>query len=78
MTEIRHHCPNAKIILVGTKSDVREDSNFKGPAVSRKDGEKLAKEIGAASYLEVSALKRQGLNELFEEVARQGLKVIGG
>jgi small GTP-binding protein len=77
VTEIRHHCPNAKIVLVGTKSDVRQDSNFKGPSVSRKEGEKLAKEIGASAYLEASALKREGLKEIFEEVARQGLKVLG-
>jgi small GTP-binding protein len=77
VTEIRHHCPNAKIILVGTKADIRDDSNHKGPMVSRKEGEKIAKEIGASAYHEVSALKRAGLRELFEEVARQGIRVLG-
>jgi GTPase SAR1 family protein len=64
-------------LIVGTKIDLRDDPSAKGPIVSRKDGEKLAKEVGAAGYLEVSALKRTGIQELFEEVARQGLKAIG-
>jgi GTPase SAR1 family protein len=63
---------------VGTKTDLRDDPNAgKGPFVSKKDGEKLAKDMGASGYIEVSALKRTGIQELFEEVARQGLKVIG-
>jgi len=77
VTEIRHHCPNARFLIVGTKTDLRDDPNAKGPMVSKKDGEKLAKEVGAAGYMEVSALKRTGIQELFEEIARQGLKAIG-
>lgn len=27
MPEIRHHCPNTPVLLVGTKVDLREDPN---------------------------------------------------
>ena len=26
--KVRHHCPNAPVILVGTKTDLREDPIF--------------------------------------------------
>src|SRR6478752_2900388 len=52
--EVHHHCPNAPVILVGTKLDLREDGETvnrlreKGLApISEQQGNTKAKEIGA-------------------------------
>ena len=75
--EIKDHCPNVPILLIGTKIDLREDTTTisqlmeKGLAViSYQQGSILANEIGAIKYLECSALNQIGLKELFEEAMR--------
>ena len=67
----------AKIILVGTKLDLREDSETvermrrDGTApLSYQQGVQMAKEIGAVRYLECSALTQQGLKAVFDEAIR--------
>lgn len=74
--EIREHCPNAKFIIVGTKADLRNDPEFKGPFVSKADAQKLCREVGGAKYLECSSKTREGVKEIFEELAVQGIRVI--
>jgi Ras-related C3 botulinum toxin substrate 1 len=72
LREVRHHCPNAKLILVGTKLDAREDKDAleKMPPgmkpVETAEGEALAKEIGAIRYMECSALTQKGLKNVFD------------
>jgi Ras-related C3 botulinum toxin substrate 1 len=72
LREVRHHCPNAKLILVGTKLDAREDKDAleKMPPgmkpVETTEGEALAKEIGAIRYMECSALTQKGLKNVFD------------
>lgn len=79
--EVRHHCPNVPVILVATKTDLRDDSN----AILRLDernmkpiifeeGNKLAKEIDATKYLECSAKNLQGVRALFDETIRATFK----
>jgi len=72
--EAAHHCPQASLILVGNKVDLREDADFlekmkasRKKIISTEDGEKLAKEIKAVKYMECSAKTQQGLKEVFEE-----------
>eukprot|EP00466_Bigelowiella_natans_P008668 jgi/Bigna1/56396/estExt_Genewise1Plus.C_980019 len=78
--EIQHHCPGTPIILVGTKSDLREDQGMlqklgsKGiNMVSPDQAELRAKEIGAVKYLECSALTQDGLKTVFDEAIRAAL-----
>ena len=75
--ELKHHCPGAQIILVGTKSDLREDDDsLKGQRpVKREAAVKLASKIKAIKYIETSALTGQGLNLVFEEAIRAVLLV---
>jgi len=75
--EIMHHCPKAPKLLVGTKIDLREDSETlarladkRMQPISKEQGDKLAKEIGALKYLECSALTENGLKNVFEEAIR--------
>lgn len=73
LREVRHHCPNAKLILVGTKLDAREDKETVEKIqqqgmkpVETTEGEALAKEIGAIRYMECSALTQKGLKTVFD------------
>ena len=71
--ELRKHCPKVPIVLVGTKSDLRNDARVgeqlrsRGMKfVSKEDGVRRAEEIGALRYVECSALTQEGLREAFD------------
>eukprot|EP01099_Mayorella_cantabrigiensis_P004828 TRINITY_DN36_c0_g1_i1.p1 TRINITY_DN36_c0_g1~~TRINITY_DN36_c0_g1_i1.p1 ORF type:complete len:235 (-),score=67.61 TRINITY_DN36_c0_g1_i1:218-838(-) len=72
--ELQHLCPKVPIIVVGTKTDLREDEKTledlrqqgKNP-LTQEDGQAKAEEIKALKYLECSALTRQGLKNVFDE-----------
>jgi len=79
--EIKHHCPDAPILLIGTKIDLREDKealqalsdNGHSP-IKREQGQKLANKIRAVKYLECSALTQRGLKQVFDEAVRAVLR----
>ncbi|XP_054877132.1 ras-related C3 botulinum toxin substrate 1-like isoform X2 [Poeciliopsis prolifica] len=75
--ELKHHCPNTPMILVGTKSDLRDDKdmidklNEKSLSpITLQQALALTKEIGAVKYLECSALTQRGVKTLFDEAVR--------
>ncbi|XP_041473964.1 ras-related C3 botulinum toxin substrate 1-like [Lytechinus pictus] len=75
--EVRHHCPNTPIILVGTKLDLRDDPDTVNKLKDRnqypiryQQGIQMHKEINAVKYLECSALTQKGLKMVFEEAIR--------
>ncbi|XP_042899433.1 ras-related protein ced-10 isoform X1 [Parasteatoda tepidariorum] len=70
--EIRHLCPTTPFILVGTKTDLRENAEgqSKDKFISRTQGKKLASKIKAAKYVECSAKEINGVKEVFEETVR--------
>jgi len=75
--EVKHHCPSTPVILVGTKTDLRDDAatiqklkEKKLQPMSEQQGMSLAKEIGAVKYLECSALTQTGLKNVFDETIR--------
>ena len=75
--EVAHHCPNVPFILVGTKSDLRDDSitiselkNNKLEPITYPQGVRVAKDIKASKYLECSALTQKGLKNVFDEAIR--------
>lgn len=56
--EVRHHCPNTPIILVGTKLDLRDDKDTveklkekKLAPITYPQGLAMAKEIGESTLL---------------------------
>ncbi|XP_067944390.1 ras-related C3 botulinum toxin substrate 1-like [Watersipora subatra] len=75
--EVRHHCPDAAILLVGTKIDLRDDKDTKlelaqsrEAPVKKEEGIKLANKAKVYGYMECSALTQQGLNKVFEEAIK--------
>ena len=86
--EIKNFCPRTPIILVGTKSDCRQDqppeeakplkrTNFSQKirectTVTPRIGRQIAQEIGAY-YYECSVLLMSGLQDVFENVIRAAL-----
>jgi len=79
--EVRSICgPAIPIILVGCKSDLRPSPdhpdyhNF----VSRAQAERVAQDIGARDYRECSALRIQGVDDVFECATRASMLVRDG
>lgn len=75
--EVRHHNRDAQIILVGTKSDLRDDKAYVEQMaqknlkpITKEQGEELRKEIKAERYMECSAIKNIGVKQVFDEAIR--------
>ena len=66
LPEVRHYSPETPFILVGTKFDLRNQSNEK---VTTIEGQKAAKKMGkqCQKYMECSALTQVGLKEVFDQ-----------
>lgn len=76
--EALRYCPDAPIILVGLKKDLRRshEENAQGEKfVSLADAQQVAKQIGAKKYLECSALSGEGVDDVFELATRTSLLV---
>lgn len=75
--EVSHHCPNAPIVLVGTKLDLRDDKETieklkekKMAPIPTSAGLNMLKEINGVKYLECSALTQKALKQVFDEAIR--------
>uniref|UniRef100_A0AAX7U326 Ras homolog family member Gb n=1 Tax=Astatotilapia calliptera TaxID=8154 RepID=A0AAX7U326_ASTCA len=75
--EVSHHCPGVPILLVGTKSDLRNDAEIQRKLkeqnqapVTHQQGAALARQIQAIRYMECSALNQEGIKEVFTEAVR--------
>jgi len=78
--EIQHHAPGVPVVLVGTKTDLRNDSAMAAQLaakglrmVSIEEGQQRANEIGAVKYMECSALTQEGLKAVFDEAIKAAL-----
>ncbi|XP_015608938.1 ras-like GTP-binding protein RhoL isoform X2 [Cephus cinctus] len=70
--EIKHHCPNVPIVLVGTKGDLRSEGDL--DIISLRECKKMQKKIKAFKYMECSAVKQEGLEDVFVEAIRAVLR----
>jgi len=77
LPEIKKHLPDVPIILVGTKSDLRTDTELietmkerKKQMVPKEKGKELAKQLHLHRYMECSALTQVGLKELYAEAVK--------
>ncbi|KAG6331446.1 hypothetical protein ID866_7642 [Astraeus odoratus] len=74
--EVRSICgPTIPILLVGCKADLRPppDSPDIHNYVSRAQAEQVASQIGARAYKECSALKIEGVDDVFEAATRASM-----
>ena len=79
--EVRSICgPTIPVILVGCKADLRPapGSASSGSWVSREKGERMAQTIGARAYKECSALKIEGVDDVFETATRASMLMRDG
>jgi small GTP-binding protein len=87
--EVKHHipltCPRARVLLVGTKVDLRDDAytldrlrEKKMRPITREEGIACAKEFGVAAYAETSAVTGEGINALFQTCCAIFLQAPGG
>ncbi|XP_077293395.1 cdc42 homolog [Arctopsyche grandis] len=73
--EITHYSSGTPFIIVGTKTDLRNDpseekknlKNSKDKCIQSKEGEKMAKKLNAVKYVECSALTQEGVENVFDE-----------
>ncbi|BEI80531.1 hypothetical protein CcaverHIS002_0110600 [Cutaneotrichosporon cavernicola] len=79
--EMSHFCEGVPLLLICTKTDLRNDPTTKSlmaaqgvTPVTSAEGEKVAKEIGARRYLECSAKEGQGVKEVFDTAIRESLR----
>jgi len=70
--EVRHYAPRVPIILVGTKQDIRDGEDAPAESVTKDEGQKMCKEVGALSYHECSAKTQNGLKQVFDTAVRTG------
>ncbi|XP_035657740.1 ras-related protein ced-10-like [Branchiostoma floridae] len=68
--ELSRHEPEVPILLVGTKSDLRDDENSKETMVTQDEAMAMAKGIDAVQYAECSALTQAGLKDVFDSAIR--------
>ncbi|KDE06558.1 hypothetical protein MVLG_03205 [Microbotryum lychnidis-dioicae p1A1 Lamole] len=84
--EVSHFCEGVPIILIATKMDLRSDQHARDllaaqgrHPVTTEEGQAVARRIGA-SYAEVSAMHRRGVDEVFQlalDLAIKGTSRIG-
>jgi small GTP-binding protein len=76
--EVVHHCPGVPFIIVGTQTDLRDDPSVREKLARQKlnpvrksDAVDLALKLGAAKYVECSALTQYKLKDVFDEVCHR-------
>ena len=73
LAEIKDHCKNIPIILVGTQCDLRNDvkvlidlAQYEEKPITEAQAQSKANQIKALCYLECSALTQKNLKEVFD------------
>ena len=81
LTELKQYVKDPVIILVGTKTDLRtDDAKLQELAqsgqkpVTPQEGKQKATEIKAVAYLECSAMKQEGVKQVFDLALTTALK----
>lgn len=70
--EVTQHCPNIPVILVGTKGDLVDT---KSEQHAHCKARALKKRLNLKQYVETSAMKNEGLHNVFQEVVQAVLRI---
>lgn len=74
LPEIQHHCPGIPIVLIGNKTDMRDEHAERGrDYITKEEATSMANKIGAVGYKECCALTGTGLHEAFDVSIRKAL-----
>lgn len=68
--EVRHHCPGIPMILVGTKSDMKD---FGLPLIKTTEAMKVKEKIQAVDYIKCSAMTSNNVRETFNLAVKAAL-----
>lgn len=78
--EVRHFCPNTPFVLVGCKSDLRDDADtiaelkkLHRQPVSATQAQQVADQIGAIGSIACSAQTKSNVKQVFEFAVRAAL-----
>lgn len=63
--EIDYYCKNAKVLLIGTKMDLRSDTDREH--ITDSEAHSLAKKLGFYGYFPCCAKTGQGVDQLFDQ-----------
>jgi small GTP-binding protein len=74
LPELKRYVPSPKIMLVGTKSDLRNENN----AVSKDEIKTIGGQVGSIGFFECSAARGEGVKEIFEAAIDAAFKKGGG
>ena len=64
--EVDFHCPSVPFVLVGMKTDLRNDPDF-SRRITTVEGQALAQELGAYAYVDCSAKLNERVYNVFEQ-----------
>ncbi|KRH92483.1 small GTP-binding protein domain [Pseudoloma neurophilia] len=66
--ELKYHSPESEVVLIGTKSDLRE-TMAPEQCISYEEGEELARKLGAIGFFECSAKDGKNCKQVFTFIA---------
>jgi small GTP-binding protein len=75
VVEIKQHVKDAAFLLIATKADLRGTADS---PLSPEDGKALAQQIGALGYMECSAIKCEGIKDVFDRAIVLAMEPPGG
>lgn len=77
LPDVNVNCPKVPVLLVGTKSDLRDDKDILEKLkeqnltpITQEQGQALARQIKAVGYFECASIRQDGLEEIFEKAAQ--------
>ena len=79
--EISHYCPGCPYLLVGLQTDLRGDpstvetlARMKEKPIPPERAEELARQLNAVAYVECSALTKEGVQQVFDQMVLAALE----
>ncbi|KAI8088000.1 small GTPase superfamily [Gilbertella persicaria] len=79
--EVKHYCPGLPFILVGCKTDLRQDQRTiedlekqATSPITTQQGMEVARKVGAYKYVECSAKMEKGVSEVFTTAIKSTIR----